>query len=147
MNKLIKKLDRYTINQFKELELPVARIAIFIVYTWFGMLKILGVSPATPLIQNMFEKMIGFVQSSDFYPLFPIVEVVIGIIFLLRVLERLAISLLVLHLVATIMPLFFLPDVTWQGFLVPTLEGQYIIKNILIAAAAVVVGSKLVPVK
>ena len=45
------------------------------------------------------------------------------------------------------LPLVFLPQVAWQGLFVPTLEGQYIIKNILIAASAVVVGSKLVPIK
>ena len=70
----------------------------------------------------------------------------IGIIFIIRGLERLAIFLLGLHLVTTVLPLFLLPQIAWQGFLVPTLEGQYIFKNILIVAVAVVIGSKLVPI-
>ena len=72
---------------------------------------------------------------------------VIGVLFLVRGLERLAIFFLALHLVTTALPLIFLPQIAWQSFLVPTLEGQYIIKNILIVALAVVVGSKLVPIK
>ena len=81
-----------------------------------------------------------------FYTLFAVFEVAIGLLFLVRGLERLAIFLLGLHLITTMLPLIFLPQVTWQTFLVPTLEGQYIIKNILIAAIAVVIGSKLVPI-
>jgi len=81
-----------------------------------------------------------------FYNVFSVFEVLIGCLFLIRGLERIAIFLLGLHLVTTILPLFFLPQVPWKAFLVPTLEGQYIIKNVLIAASAIVVGSRVVPI-
>ena len=116
-------------------------------YFWFGLLKLLGVSPAAPLVQALFEKTITFMLFAAFYTIFSVFEVVIGLLFLVRGMERLAIFLLGLHLIATVLPLVFLPQVAWQGLFVPTLEGQYIIKNILIAASAVVVGSKLVPIK
>ena len=145
MKVLIQKLDLHIINRCRALEVPVARTAIFIVYFWFGSLKLLGVSPATPLVQALFEKTINFMPFATFYILFSAFEVIIGILFLVRGMERLAILLLGIHLFTTILPLIFLPQITWQAFLVPTLEGQYIIKNILIAASAVVVGSKLVP--
>jgi len=83
---------------------------------------------------------------STFYIFFSFFEMAIGVLFLIRGLERLAIFLLSLHLITTVLPLFLLPQITWRGFLIPTLEGQYIIKNILIAVMAVVVGSKLVPI-
>jgi uncharacterized membrane protein YkgB len=145
IQKLVQKFDAYVINHFRKLEVPLARTAIFVVYFWFGFLKLLGVSPAGPLVQALFEKTIWFMHFSTFYLLFSLFEMLIGILFLVRGLERLAIFLLSLHLVTTVLPLFLLPQIAWQGFLVPTLEGQYIIKNILIAAIAVVVGSKLVP--
>lgn len=66
-------------------------------------------------------------------------------LFLTKGFERIAIFLLGLHLFTTILPLIFLPDIAWQAFLAPTLEGQYIIKNILAAAFAVVVGFNLIP--
>lgn len=131
------------ISYFCKIELPLARFSIFLVYFWFGFIKLLGLSPAAPLVHSLFDKTISFMPFSVFYALFSGFEVAIGIIFLIKGLERLGIVLIGLHLVTTVMPLFFLPEITWQAFMVPTLEGQYIIKNILIVLAAVVVGAKL----
>lgn len=146
MKELIQKIDVQIIGRLRKLEVSLARTAIFIVYFWFGFLKLLGVSTAGPLVQSLFEKTINFLPFTFFYNSFSIFEMAIGILFLVHGLERLAIFLISLHLIMTVLPLFFLPQITWQGFLTPTLEGQYIIKNILIAAAAIVVGSKLVPI-
>jgi uncharacterized membrane protein YkgB len=41
------------------------------------------------------------------------------------------------------LPLFLLPQITWHKFLVPTLEGQYIIKNLAIISLALVIGAHL----
>jgi len=144
---MINKIDYYIINRLQKIEMPLARMAIFVVYFWFGLLKLLDLSPATPLIQSLFYKTINFMQFPIFYGIFSIFEIVIGVFFLLKGWERLAIFLLLLHLIMIALPLILLPEITWQSFLVPTLEGQYIIKNILIAAIAVVIGSKLVPMK
>ena len=146
MQKIIQKFDTRILSRLQRVEVPLARIAIFIVYFWFGFLKLLGVSPAAPLVQALFEKTINFMPFTVFYALFSVFEIVIGILFLVRGWERLAIFLLGLHLITTILPLIFLPQIAWQTFLVPTLEGQYIIKNVFIAAIAVVIGSKLVPI-
>jgi putative oxidoreductase len=51
--------------------------------------------------------------------------------------------LLLLHVVLTLLPLLLLPGLTWQSPLVPTLEGQYIIKNLVILAAALGIASHL----
>ncbi|HEY4509381.1 MAG TPA: hypothetical protein VJC15_00110 [Candidatus Paceibacterota bacterium] len=143
MRQTIEKFDGKIISRFQKLEVPLARFAIFIVYFWFGLLKLLGVSPAGPLVEALFHKTLGFMSFEVFYIFFALFEMAIGILFLVRGLERAAILLLLFHLTTTMLPLFLLPGSTWQGFLTPTLEGQYIIKNILIIAAAVVIGSKL----
>lgn len=146
MRELIQKFDIHIISRFRKWEVPLARTAIFVVYFWFGFLKLIGVSPAAPLVQALFEKTINFMPFATFYVFFSFFEIAIGILFLVRGLERLAIFLIGLHLITTILPLVFLPHIAWQAFLVPTLEGQYIIKNVLIAASAIVIGSKLVPI-
>lgn len=146
MRLLIIKIDMYIISRLRKAEVLLARFAIFIVYFWFGLLKVLGMSSATPLVQALFEKTMAGMSFGSFYIFFSLFEMVIGVLFLIRGLERLAVFLLGLHLVTTILPLVFLPHMTWQAFLVPTLEGQYIIKNILIIASAAVVGSKLIPI-
>lgn len=147
MKKLIQKFDLHIIHFLWKLEIPLARTVIFIVYFWFGLLKLLGASPATPLVQALFEKTINVIPFTTFYTVFAIFEITIGLLFLVRGLERLSIFLIGLHIITTILPLIFLPNITWQAFLIPTLEGQYIIKNILIAAIAVVIGSKVAPMK
>lgn len=145
MNTLIELFDVVFIHRLRKIELPFARLAIFIVYFWFGILKLLGVSPAEQLVADLFQRTIHFMPFDTFYLFFSIFEMVIGVAFLIKGLERFAILLIGLHLITTILPLFFLPQISWQGFLVPTLVGQYIIKNVLIAGMAIVIGAKLVP--
>lgn len=141
------KFDRAAIGDLRAIEIPLARTAIFIVYFWFGFLKLAGVSPAEPIVQELFQKTIPFMPFTAFYTFFSLFEMAIGVIFLIRGWERIAILFLGAHLAATILPLLLLPHITWQGLLIPTLEGQYIIKNVLIIAIAVVIGAKLTPLR
>lgn len=60
----------------------------------------------------------------------------IGVLFLIPELTRIVFILFILHMGTAMMPLFLLPKVSWQGFLVPTLEGQYMIKNLVLIALA-----------
>jgi hypothetical protein len=78
-----------------------------------------------------------FVSFNQFIIFLGIWEMAIGIIFLIPKLEKIAITILILHMTTTLMPLFLLPRVTWQSFLIPTLEGQYMIKNLITLALAV----------
>jgi hypothetical protein len=118
------------------------RYSLGLIFIWFGILKPLDLSPAGPLVM----------ATVDFLPLFTprqwlgIIgwwEVAIGVTFLFRATARIAIALLAMQMVGTFMPLFMLPGVTFQPGRIPyapTMEGQYIIKNLLIISAALVVG-------
>lgn len=111
-----------------------ARVAIFVVYFYFGILKIVDTSSATPLARALTERTVG---GQFFDPMFlglAIFECVLGLMFLFPRLTRIAIPLLVLHMVIVCSPLVLVPDMAWDGFLVPSLEGQYMIKNIVTAA-------------
>lgn len=136
-NAKLENWDKAMIMHMKRWSMPMARFAIFLVYFWFGILKVLGTSPANPLVDALLAQTLPGVTFAQFIVAFGVVEMLIGIMFLVSHLTRLAIFVLCLHLITTIMPLFVLREATWQSFLVPTLEGQYIIKNILIVAAAV----------
>ncbi len=137
--------DRTFIEGFRKLALPVSRLAIFVVYFWFGMLKVLGLSPASPLVLALLDRTMPFISPGAFLVWFGLFEVLIGVVFLVPKLSRLAIALLVIHLITTVMPLFLLKSSLWTGMMVPTLEGQYIIKNVLIIALAIVLASNLTP--
>lgn len=137
------KLDGAIVNFAKNVFPPLARIAIFVIFFWFGLLKVIGVSPAGPLVENLLSVTAGGIPFAQFYILFGLYEMAIGIAFAFPGLERVAVFLLIPHMITTVLPLFFLPDITWAGFLVPTLEGQYIIKNLAIVALAAGIGAQL----
>jgi uncharacterized membrane protein YkgB len=115
----------------------LARIALFVIFFWFGLLKIIDVSPANPLVSALLERTLPFMSFGTFIVLFSIYEMVIGICFLVPKWNKVGAVLFFLHMITTVMPLVLLPSVAWQGMWVPTLEGQYIIKNIALIALVV----------
>lgn len=145
MKRLFRKLDFYLISLFKKIATPLARLAIFVVFFWFGYLKIIGVSAANPLVQDLLAQTLPFITFDQFIVLFGIYEILIGFLFIVPKMERLAIFLLIPHMVMTVLPLFILRQLTWESTGVPTMEGQYIIKNIAIIALAFSIASHLHP--
>ena len=141
----LRTVDIELIHFFKKISEPIARIGLFVVFFWFGILKVLDLSPASPLVQALFENTIPIMPFSTFMIIFGLFEMIIGILFLIKGYERLVIPLLFAHMVTTFMPLFIIPDATWSGFLVPTLEGQYIIKNLVVIATAIGIIAHLHP--
>ena len=127
----------------RKLGVPLARAAILVVYAWFGILKVFGASPANPLVQALLERTLPFISFERFILFLGVYEVAIGVVFTIPRLERFAFAMVVPHLVMTAGPLVFLPAVAWTGFLVPTLEGQYIIKNVLIVATVAGLAAQL----
>ena len=141
------EVDTVLIRFFRKIFVPSARVGLFIVFFWFGLLKVIGLSPASGVVERLFESTIPFMGFDAFLIIFGIFECLIGILFLIRGLERLVIPLLLIHMVTTFGPLVFLPGETWQSFMVPTLEGQYIIKNVVLIAAAIGIAANLRPVE
>lgn len=145
MIKFLELVDFEVIRIFRRISLPLARFALFVVFFWFGILKIIGTSPANPMVMDLMNATLPFMTWEVFIVLFSVYEMIIGITFLIPRLERLAFVLLIPHMIMTVLPLIFLQSMTWQGFLTPTLEGQYIIKNLVIIALAVGIVGNLRP--
>lgn len=121
------------------------RYSLAVIFVWFGVLKPLGMSPAEPLVKLTVAWM-PVLGADTWVDIIGWWEVAIGATFLFRKTTRLAIALLALQMLGTFMPLVVLPDVTFQegGFpFAPTMEGQYIVKNLLIISSALVVGGTL----
>ena len=121
---------------------PALRYSLAVIFIWFGILKPLRMSPAEDLV----------LATTRWLPVFEPVawlhvigwwEVAIGVTFAFHRTVRIAIALLFMQMVGTFLPLFVLPGVTFQpgkAPYAPTVEGQYIIKNLVIISAALVVG-------
>lgn len=140
------KLDRQLINFFKRTYIPLARIAFFIVFFWFGFIKLVGLSPAGPLAEALVAKTVGSEWFDPLFIILALIECAIGILFLFPKTVRIIIPILFIHMLIVCSPLVLLPEQTWQSFLVPTLEGQYIIKNIVIVALAFGVAANTQPI-
>ena len=118
------------------------RLSLAVVFIWFGALKPLGLSPAEPLVKATVSWMPVFTPET-WLSVIGWWEVLIGVTFLFQKTTRVAIALMFLQMFGTFLPLVVLPEVTFQAGRIPygpTMEGQYILKNLLIISAALVVG-------
>lgn len=147
ITKKAEAIDLRLINFFKRTFIPFARISIFIVFFWFGIIKIMGLSEASPLAEALTAKTIGMQYFDILFKLLAFVECVIGILFLIPKATRIVIPLLLFHMAVVCSPLLLVPEFTWQDFLVPTLEGQYIIKNAVVIAVAIGIAASAKPLR
>lgn len=131
------RIDRVIASWMGKHGVRLLRWTLGIIFVWFGALKPLGMSPAQELVSNT----VYWVDPSWFVPLLGYWEVAIGLGLMIRPLIRAAIALLFLQMPGTFLPLLLLPEICFTA--VPfglTLEGQYIVKNLVLIAAALVVG-------
>ena len=136
------RLDRAVSGFMRRWGVPALRLSLGVVFIWFGLLKPLGISAAEPLVLAT-VRWLPVGAPEVWVALIGWWEVAIGVGFLVPGAARIAIALLALQMVGTFLPLVVLPDVTFQPGRVPygpTVEGQYIVKNLLIISAALVVG-------
>jgi len=141
---IIEKLDEGSIKIMRSSSRIAIRLSFGIIFIWFGILKPLHLSPAEGLLKATVV-WLPFGTPDNWLIIIGWWEVLIGICFLFQKTTRLAIILLLTQMVGTFMPLVFLPEVTFQSknVLLPTLEGQYIIKNLIIILAAMVLGGEI----
>ena len=137
-------LDRRITASLARLGPTVVRIALGAVFFWFGVLKFFpDLSPAQDLAARTIERLtLGVVGPSLSLPVLASWETLIGLGLLTGRFLRATLFLLAVQMIGTFLPLVFFPEETFTRFpFVPTLEGQYIIKNVVLITAAMVVGA------
>ena len=142
MNFSFDALDERIAGFMRRWGTPALRVSLAIIFVWFGLLKPLGPSPAATMVMATVRWM-PFFPPETWLAIIGWWEVAIGVTFLFHKTIRVAIALLALQMVGTFLPLVILPNVTFQPGhypYAPTMEGQYIIKNLLIISAALVLG-------
>jgi putative oxidoreductase len=117
--------------------IALLRWALGGVYIWFGVLKLMGRSPAADLVLGT----IPFRTGSWVVPVLGGLEVVLGLWVLTGLGMRWALPVLVGHLLATFGVLVVTPDVAFQGRdpLMLTMAGEFVVKNLILLAAVIVV--------
>ncbi|MFI5138834.1 MAG: DoxX family membrane protein [Sphingobacteriales bacterium] len=123
----------------------ILRISLGIVFLWFGLLKFFsGVSPAEDIAgRTIFTLTFGLIKPSLALPLLAVWECTIGLGLITRAWLRLTLILLYFQMAGTFLPILFFPHETFRGLFIPTLLGQYIIKNFVLISAGIVLGAAL----
>ena len=135
---VIIKLDIFISKFMNNYGILLLRYSLAMIFIWFGLLKPFGISPAQELVENTvywFDDKATFVKFLGWW------EVAIGVTICFRPLIRISILLLFLQMPGTFLPLVLLPEVCFTDFPYGlTLEGQYIVKNLIIISSALVIG-------
>ena len=124
--------------------ITVIRVGLGFIFLWFGALKFVpGMSPAEDLATRTIEHLtLGTVGPAVSLPVLATWECAIGLGLLTKRFLRATLLLLAVQMVGTAMPLILFPAETFTRFpLAPTLEGQYIIKNVVLIGAGMVIGA------
>jgi uncharacterized membrane protein YkgB len=122
----------------------ITRVALGVVFFWFGVIKFVpGWSPAAELATRTIDRLtFGMLAPAVSLPILAAWETLIGLGLLSARYLRATLALLFLQMPGTMLPLLFFPRETFIAFPhAPTLEGQYIVKNLVLVAAAIVVGA------
>lgn len=119
----------------------ILRYTIGIVFVWFGALKAFHMSPVADLVAQT----IYWFPQTIVLPVLGIAEIMIGFFLILGIAMRLTLVLFWLHLTGTFLVLIMHPDISFQNGnpLLLTIIGEFVIKNIVLVAAGIVVGSEL----
>ncbi|MCC6607796.1 MAG: DoxX family membrane protein [Anaerolineae bacterium] len=132
------RIDRQITVWMARYGMTIMRVGLGIVFFWFGALKLVpGLSPAEELVRNTTY----FVNPDWFIPVLALWEMAIGLGLMFGIFMRLTLLLLFLQMPGTALPLVVLPEAVWTQFPFGlTLEGQYIIKNLVLIGAGLVLG-------
>lgn len=130
-------LDRRIAGWMERRGIGFLRISLAVIFAWFGALKLFDISPAGELVRDT----VYWFDPDVFIPVLGAWEVLIGVGLFFRPLLRGALLLLFLQMPGTMLPLIVKPEACWNPFPYGlTLEGQYIIKNLILISAAITVG-------
>jgi uncharacterized membrane protein YkgB len=138
------RIDRRITRWMAQHGLVLMRLALGVVFLWFGALKFFpGLSPAESLAGRTFSALtLGTLSESGAVLVLAAWECLIGLGLLTGLFMRATLALLLLQMLGTLTPLVLYPNETFVAFpYAPTLEGQYIIKNAVLIAGAVILGA------
>jgi uncharacterized membrane protein YphA (DoxX/SURF4 family) len=144
LESLFTRVDTIITNWMARYGILLLRVSLGIVFFWFGALKFFpGLSPAQDLASRTISVLsFGLVQPSVSIPFLATWECLIGLGLITGKFMRVTLLLLFVQMLGTITPLFLFPQEAFTQFpFAPTLEGQYIIKNIVLISAGLVIGA------
>jgi putative oxidoreductase len=140
----VARLDSLLTDWLARYSISLLRISLGLVFLGFGVLKFVpGLSPAEGLAQQTMDKLtLGLIPDDVGLVLVALLETAIGVSFITGRFLRLGLALLAMAMVGVLSPIVLLPERLFAGqFNAPTMEGQYVLKDIVLLAAGLVVAA------
>lgn len=144
LSRLFERFDLRLTGWMARYGVLILRLSLGVVFFWFGVLKFFpGLSPAQDLAMRTIEQLtLGLIPARISLPILATWECLIGVGLIAGRFMRLTLFLLWLQMIGTITPIFFFPGEVFMHIpYAPTLEGQYILKNIVLISAGLVIGA------
>lgn len=136
----LKRLDRSIARWFDRYGHRLHRLSLGLLFVWFGLLKPLGHETTTSLLAHT----IYWGSPETMVDVLGWWEVLIGLFLLFRPFVRAAIFLLFIRIPGTLLAFVLLPEVCFIELpFVPTPEGQYLIKDLVLFFAAMAIGGTI----
>jgi uncharacterized membrane protein YphA (DoxX/SURF4 family) len=141
---LYKSIDERLTSWMARYGILLLRVSLGIVFFWFGFLKFFpGLSPAQDLAMRTIQMLtFGLIPDKTAILMLAVWECLIGLGLMFGLFMRATLFLLWTQMLGTITPILFFPHEVFTRIpYAPTLEGQYIIKNIVLISAGLVIGA------
>lgn len=118
----------------------ILRVCLGAVFLWFGALKLAGVSPVVAMISSVY----GFLPAETFIKILGIWEVLIGLGFISKKCLRATLVLFLIQMGGTLFSFILQPGVFFTGGnpLLLTMEGEFIVKNIILISAGLAIAGR-----
>jgi len=128
-----------TMSSFRRISLPLLRFSLGLVFVWFGALKVVGTTPVADLV----ARTVPFLDRTWFVPMLGAFEVALALALMIGRGLRWVTAVMVLHLCGTFLVFVTQPGRAFQhgNPLLLTTEGEFVLKNIVLIAAAIVVAT------
>jgi uncharacterized membrane protein YkgB len=135
------KADGRVLKLLRRVSIHALRISLGVVFVWFGALKVAGASPVSDLV----ARTVYWFDPDIVVPALGFIEIVVGMLLLANRLLRLALGLFAAQMVGTFLVFVVLPEVAFRdgNLFMLTVEGEFVVKNLVLLAAGMVVGSEV----
>jgi len=139
MRDLYDRIDLRVTAFLRRWSVPALRVSVGIVFLWFGGLKVFGVTPVTDLVAET----VYWFDPDWVVPLLGWAELVVGFGLIFRVALRPVLALFAAQMAGTFLVLVVQPDVAFTegNPLLLTVEGEFVIKNLVLLSAGMVIGA------
>jgi uncharacterized membrane protein YkgB len=133
--------DRVVIGFFERHGVTALRVALALVFLWFGALKVIDRSP----VEEIVKETVFFLPGEPVFFLLGVVEIVIGVGLLIPIAPRITLLLFLLQMAGTFLTLVVLPDRAFQGGnpLLLGVLGEFVVKNLVLITAGLVLGASI----